>query len=160
MKERITLRNTLRRNKMKEINIEELKEESKKLNLQIKELEKKYITPIKNKKKNIDAIIENTIQCPKCKKYFKYVYLEKVVIHYNYSKSGYFGDETTEYFNKCNVLECPSCGWHWEKRIHSGFHNASVDIEKCTPHDEIYMSYIPRKVKIDSNNKVIYPKKK
>ena len=96
----------------------------------------------------------------KCKKYFKYVYLEKVVIHYNYSKSGYFGDETTEYFHKCNVLECPSCGWHWEKQIHSGFHNASADIEKCTPHDEIYMSYIPRKVKIDSNNKVIYPKKK
>ena len=58
---------------MKEINIEELKEESKKLNLQIKELEKKYITPIKNKKKKIDAVIENTIQCPKCKKHFKYV---------------------------------------------------------------------------------------
>ena len=100
---------------MKEINIEELKEESKKLNLQIKELEKTYITPIKNKKKNIDAMIENATQCPKCKKHFKYVYLEKVVIHYNYSKSGYFGD---------------SCGWHWEKQIHSGFHNASVDIEK------------------------------
>ena len=58
MRERITSRNILRRNKMKEINIEELKEESKKLNLQIKELEKKYITPIKNKKKNIDAIIK------------------------------------------------------------------------------------------------------
>ena len=67
MKERITLRNTLRRNKMKEINIEELKEESKKLNLQIKELEKTYITPIKNKKKKIDAIIENAIQCPSVK---------------------------------------------------------------------------------------------
>ena len=31
MKERITLGNILRRNKMKEINIEELKEESKKI---------------------------------------------------------------------------------------------------------------------------------
>ena len=41
MREKIILRNILRRNKMKEINIEELKEESKKLNLQIKELEKK-----------------------------------------------------------------------------------------------------------------------
>ena len=38
---------------MKEINIEELKEESKKLNLQIKELENTYITPIKNIKKKI-----------------------------------------------------------------------------------------------------------
>ena len=37
----------------KEINIKELKEESKKLNLQIEELEKKYITPIKIKRKRL-----------------------------------------------------------------------------------------------------------
>lgn len=144
----------------KEINIKELKEESKKLNLQIKELKKKYITPIENKKKKFDEAIKNTIQCPKCKKHFKYVYLEKVVNHCNYGKSGYFGDEVIEYVSKCNILECPSCGWHWEKQIHWGFHNASDDIEKCIPHDELYMSYIPRKVKIDSNDNIIYPKKK
>ena len=80
--------------------------------------------------------------------------MEKLVRHYNYGKSGYFGDEVTEYVSKCNVLECPSCGWHW------GFHNASNDIEKCTSHDELDISYIPRKVKIDSNDNVIYPKKK
>ena len=148
------------KNMEKEINIKELKEESKKLNLQIKELKKKYITPIENKKKKIDETIKNTIQCPKCKKHFKYVYLEKVVNHCDYGKSGYFGDEVTEYVSKCNVLECPSCGWHWEKQIHWGFHNAYDDIEKCTNHDELVMNYIPRKVKIDSNDNVIYPKKK
>ena len=58
------------------------------------------------------------------------------------------------------LLECPSCGWHWEKQIRNGFHNVSTDIEKCTPHDEVYMTCIPRKVKIDSNDKLIYPKKK
>ena len=145
----------------KEINIKELKEESKKLNLQIKELEKKYIIAIKNKKKKIDETIKNTIQCPKCKKHFKYVYLEKVVNHCDYGKSGYFGDEVTEYISKCNVLECPSCGWHWEKQIHWGFHNnVSDDIKKCIHHDELVMNYIPRKVKIDSNDNIIYPKKK
>lgn len=144
----------------KEINIKELKEESKKLNLQIKELEKKYITPIKNKKKKIDETIKNTIQCPKCKKHFKYVYLEKLVRHCNYGKGGYFGDETREYVSTCNVLECPSCGWHWEKQIHWGFHNADNDIENCKSHVETDIEYTHGKVKVDVNNNVIYPKKK
>lgn len=144
----------------KEINVKELKEESKKLNLQIKELKKKYITPIENKKNKIDETIKNTIRCPKCKKYFKHVYLEKVVNHCTYGKSGYFGDEITEYVSKCDILECPSCGWRWEKQIHWGFHDASNDIENCTPYDELVMNYIPRKVKIDSNDNIIYPKKK
>ena len=77
-------------NMEKEINIKELKEESKKLNLQIKELKKKYITPIENKKNKIDETIKNKIRCPKCKKYFKHVYLDRVISHHNYGKSGYF----------------------------------------------------------------------
>lgn len=36
-------------------------------------------------------------------------------------KSGYFGDELTEYVSTCNVLECPFCGWYWEKQIHWDF---------------------------------------
>ena len=144
----------------KEINVKELKEESKKLNLQIKELKKKYITSIENKKNKIDETIKDTIRCPKCKKYFKHVYLDRVISHHNYGKSGYFGDEVTEYVSICNVLECPSCFHKWEVQVKNAYLNCWKNLDDCNSHTDDELVYIPRKVKIDSNDNVIYPKKK
>ena len=84
------------KNMKKEVDIKSLKKESKELDLKIKEMYKQYIQPLESQKNKIDNTIKNTIQSPKCKKYFKYVYLEKVVNHCNYGRGGYFGDEVRE----------------------------------------------------------------
>lgn len=143
---------------IKEIDEKSIKEELAVTQKRIVEIENKELKELRKKSAKLKDILKNSIRCPKCKKLFKEVYVSKEFISTNYSKGGYFGDETHSINGVYVTLECPACNWHWDKHLRTWFGNENSN---CDMHhkESLRCEYLSKKVKMNSNEEIIKPKK-
>lgn len=143
---------------IKEIDEKSIKEELAVTKKRIVEIENKELKDLRKKSAKLKDILKNSIRCPKCKKLFKEVYVSKEFISTNYSMGGYFGDEIHSINGVYVTLECPTCNWHWDKHMRTWFGNESSNCD-MTHKDSLICEYLSKKVKINSNDEIIKPKK-
>ena len=143
---------------IKEIDEKAIKEELAVTQKKIAEIENKELKELRKKSAKLKDTLKNSIRCPKCKKLFKEVYVSKEFISTNYTKGGYFGDEIHSINGVYVTLECPACNWHWDKHLRTWFGNESSDCD-MNHKDSLRCEYLPKKVKMNSDEEIIKPKK-
>lgn len=143
---------------IKEIDEKTIKAELKDTQKRIAEIEKVELKGLRNKATKLRNTLKSAIRCPKCKKLFKEVYVAKEFMSTNYSKGGYFGDEIHSINGIYVTLECPACNWHWDKHLRTWFGNESSDCD-MKHKDSLRCEYLSKKVKINSDDEIIKPKK-
>ena len=143
---------------IKEIDEKAVEQELKETKKRINEIEKKELKALRKKVCSMESLLSNSIRCPKCKKLFKEVYVDREFMSTNYSTGGYFGDEVHSVNGMYAELVCPSCNNHWDKHLRTWFGNESSDCD-MKHKESLKCKYAPKKVKINSKDEIIFPKK-
>ena len=143
---------------IKEIDEKAVEQELKETKKRINEIEKKELKDLRKKVLSMESLLSESIRCPKCKKLFKEVYVDREFMSTNYSMGGYFGDEVHSVNGMYAELVCPSCDNHWDKHLRTWFGNESSDCD-MKHKESLKCKYVPKKVKINSKDEIILPKK-
>lgn len=143
---------------IKDIDEKTIKQELKETKKRIDEIEKKELKALRKKVFSMESLLSDSIRCPKCKKLFKEVYVTKEFMSTSYFMGGYFGDEVHSSNGMYAELECPSCNWHWNKQLRTWFGTGSSDCD-MKHKESLKCKYASKKVKMNSKDKIIFPKK-